>query len=59
MGYGEPILEINDFIGSELERHGDEFKGQGRPDLLTKKDLRDELNSVFQEAVSEDGRSAI
>ena len=52
LGYGEPIREINDFIGAELSRHGDAFKGQGRPDLSHKKQLRDELNRIFQDAVS-------
>jgi len=58
LGYGEPIPEINEFIGSELERHGDNFKGQGRPDLLTKSELRDELNDIFRSAVSEVGADA-
>ena len=53
LGYGDPIPEINDFIGSELERHGDSFKGQGRPDLLTKKQLRNRLNEIFRSALLE------
>ena len=48
LGYGEPIPEINAFIANELERHGDGFSGQGRPDLLTKTQLRDELNDLFR-----------
>jgi len=52
LGYGDPILEINDFIGKELERHGDAFKGQGRPDLLSKDQLRKELNQIFRKAIS-------
>ena len=39
---------LNDFIQSELERHGDAFKGQGRPDLLAKDVLREELNGIFR-----------
>ncbi|MEL7312728.1 MAG: nucleotidyltransferase domain-containing protein [Pseudomonadota bacterium] len=58
LGYGEPIPEINEFIGSELERHGDAFKGQGRPDLLTKTELRDELNRIFKETLREVGSLA-
>ncbi len=53
LGYGEPIQEINEFIRSELERHGDAFKGQGRPDLLTSKELRDALNAIFRDALEE------
>ena len=53
LGYGEPIPEINEFIGSELARHGDDFKGQGRPDLLSNRPLRDALNEVFRETLSE------
>lgn len=55
MGYGNPIAEINHFIESELERHGDSFKGQGRPDLLTNKELRDELNAIFRRVVTDSG----
>ncbi len=51
IGLGDPIQEINDFINSELERHGDAFKGQGRPDLVTKQAVRDALNQIFQSAM--------
>ena len=51
VGLGSPIPEINTFIESEVERHGEAFKGQGRPDLLTKKDIRNELNRIFQSAI--------
>ncbi len=53
LGYGDPITEINEFISSELERHGDSFKGQGRPDLLLKKQLRDKLNRIFRSTIAE------
>lgn len=53
LGYGDPILEINEFITSELDRHGDSFKGQGRPDLLTSEELRDSLNEIFRGALEE------
>lgn len=53
LGTGEPIPEIGRFIESELERHGGSFKGQGRPDLLTRQDVRDELNAIFRASVTE------
>jgi predicted nucleotidyltransferase len=59
LGYGDPIPEINQFITSELERHGDSFKGQGRPDLLTKEELRDRLNQIFRKAISEASQIAV
>ena len=49
--YGEPIKEINQFIQTELDRHGDTFTGQGRPDLLDKQWLRDELNLIFRSSL--------
>ncbi len=51
LGYGDPIPEINNFITSELARHGDAFKGQGRPDLLSSEELRAELNSIFRSSL--------
>jgi hypothetical protein len=48
MGYGEPVPEINHFIKSELDRHGDAFKGKGRPDLLDSSDRLNKLNEVFR-----------
>jgi len=58
LGYGDPIPELTEFIRTELGRHGDTFKGQGRPDLLSSQDLRDKLNSVFRTSLKEvaDGR---
>lgn len=53
LGVGEPIPEINRFIESETERHGTAFKGQDRPDLLSRQDIRDELNSVFRQTITE------
>lgn len=53
LGYGDPIPEINEFIRAELDRHGDSFKGQGRPDLLRNQDLRDKLNIVFRTSLRE------
>ncbi len=48
LGLGDPIPEINRFIEAEFENHGAKFSGQGRPDLLDKQSLRDELNEVFR-----------
>lgn len=54
LGLGDPILEINNYITSELEQHGEDFRGQGRPDLLTKQESRDELNAIFRSAVRQE-----
>ncbi len=51
-GLGEPIPEINAFIEAETARHGEAFKGQGRPDLLAGEAARDELNKIFRQVVS-------
>lgn len=51
LGYGDRIPEINDYIESELVRHGTAFSGQGRPDILDSKAVRDELNAIFRNSV--------
>lgn len=51
LGLGDPIPEINDFIHAETERHGDTFKGHGRPDILEKHEVTSELDRLFREAV--------
>lgn len=53
LGLGDPMPEIGSFIESELQRHGEQFAGQGRPDLLTKQEGRDALNKLFRSAVAE------
>ncbi len=53
LGLGAPIPEIGNFIESELNRHGNAFSGQGRPDLLARDDLRGRLNALFRLAISE------
>lgn len=58
LGLGEPIPEIGAFIESELERHGEQFSGQGRPDLLEGKEVRAELNEIFRRAVAEGNTGA-
>lgn len=51
IGYGPKIPEINSFIEEELERHGVAFSGQGRPDILESKSIREELNNLFRDIV--------
>ncbi len=51
LGLGPPRAAIDRFITSETERHNDAFKGQGRPNLLTQKALRDQLNEIFRAAL--------
>ena len=51
LGYGEPIAEIGEFIESELERHGNFFSGQGRPDLHDKRAVLDKLNEIFRSSI--------
>lgn len=58
LGLGAPIPPIGAFIESELERHGEQFKGQGRPDLLEGKEVRAELNEIFRRAVTGESASA-
>lgn len=51
LGLGPPIPEINDFISAETARHGESFKGQGRPDIQEGVEMRAELNRLFREAI--------
>lgn len=51
LGLGPPIAEINEFIAAETERHGESFKGQGRPDLQEGVVVRSELNKLFREVI--------
>jgi len=53
LGLGEPVPQINSFIEAELERHGAQFSGQGRPDLLEGKEVRAKLNETFRRAIAE------
>jgi hypothetical protein len=48
MGLGDPVEEIGRFIATELDRHGQAFSGQGRPDLLKGDKARETLNEIFQ-----------
>lgn len=43
--------EINEFIESELARHGAQIKGQGRPDILDRQEVTIELDRLFREAI--------
>lgn len=51
LGLGPKVEEINRFVEEELERHGPEFSGQGRPEVLGKDAVHDELNEIFRAAV--------
>ena len=51
LGLGDPIPEINKFVESEMSRHGKQFTGQGRPDILDKKEVSEALDRLFREAV--------
>jgi len=51
MGLGAPVLEIGEFIESELARHGDVFSGQGRPDIVAMISVRDSLNEIFRQSI--------
>lgn len=51
LGLGPPIAEINEFISGESARHGESFKGQGRPDFQGGTVVRTELNRLFREAI--------
>jgi hypothetical protein len=58
LGLGEPVPEIGDFIESELQRHGDVFSGQDRPDVNESVAVRIRLNEIFRGAVLEGETSA-
>ena len=53
-GFASPDsdYDVRFVIRSELERHGDAFSGQDRPDTLDKEELRHRLNAIFHTVVS-------
>lgn len=51
LGKGERIESINRFVASELESHDERFKGQGRPDILEGRKMREELNVIFRNSI--------
>jgi predicted nucleotidyltransferase len=51
MGMGASVPAIDAYIQSELQRHGLEFTGQARPELVDATEIRDELNEIFRAAV--------
>ncbi len=53
LGLGKPIIEINQFIVRESERHGANYHGQGRPDILDKQHTADALNAIFRASIKE------
>ena len=52
LGLGHPIPEINGFIETELERHGDAFSGINRPEVSEKEAVRAQLNEAFRKTIS-------
>ncbi len=58
MGMGEPVAEIGEFIEAELARHGQQFSGQGRPDLHERQEVRDTLNDIFRSSLHESNRES-
>jgi predicted nucleotidyltransferase len=51
LGFGPKVQEINHFVEEEFERHGQAFSGQGRPDVLERDAVHEELNAIFRAAV--------
>jgi len=51
LGTGDRIPEINTFIEQDLDTHASRFTGQGRPDIATKAELLNTLNSLFRDTV--------
>ncbi|QEP43005.1 nucleotidyltransferase domain-containing protein [Ectothiorhodospiraceae bacterium BW-2] len=52
LGVGEAMPALNRFIKSEIERHGDSFKGLGRPALSGADNILQALNRVFRESLA-------
>ncbi len=53
VAFGPPVSTLNAFIDTEIERHGDRFHGQGRPDILDGQRVRDQLNQIFRSTLTE------
>lgn len=53
LGAGDAIPELNHFIFNELRVHEGVLTGQGRPDLIEKSSIRDELNSIFRQSITD------
>jgi uncharacterized protein len=53
VAFGPPLPSLNKFIDQEIERHGDRFHGQGRPDILDGNRVRDQLNEIFRSTLAE------
>lgn len=51
LGMGAQVPAINRFIEQELERHGSNFSGLGRPDVSGKDEAHAQLNEIFRAAV--------
>ncbi|WP_237068004.1 nucleotidyltransferase domain-containing protein [Microbulbifer guangxiensis] len=50
-GLGDRVEGIERFVTSEFESHNEQFKGQGRPDILEGKRVREALNEIFRNSV--------
>ena len=50
---GDPVVEINQFIESELARHSAGYQGEGRPDVCDAKSTRNSLNNIFRAAIAD------
>lgn len=59
LGLGASVPAIDDFIKRELERHGLQFSGQGRPELFDAAEIRRELNEIFRAAVHQGNLSDV
>ncbi|MDC0435101.1 nucleotidyltransferase domain-containing protein [bacterium] len=53
LGASDAIPELNDFIYLELQKHEGVLIEQGRPDSHEKQSVRDELNDIFRQSISE------
>ncbi len=52
IGSGEHIVEIDEFIFSELARHEGVLTGQGRPDIHDTQSTTEALNGIFRAAIA-------
>ena len=53
LGLGDPVVEINQFIETELARHAAGYQGEGRPDVCDAKSTRNSLNNIFRAAIAD------
>lgn len=58
LGLGDPLPALGNFIETELMRHGDGFKGPGRPEVTDRNETVDALNRLFRAALSAQEQSS-